>query len=341
MPDINALLANPIAIPIIAGGFAVIIVALLGSLLVLAAGGPKRKLRQRMATVGIIDAASVGLTTNGRDPAALRQKRIQERLQELEKGEKRKSKSIGAVFKSDLGQAGLKITLRKYLIIIGVLSAVLAGIGLFFLSQPLLALLIFVSVFFGASRGILRHLAKKRQAKFTAHFPNALDVVVRGVRSGLPIGECLAIIGRELPEPVAGEFRALVDGQKLGLTLDELMRRGMDRFPTQEYRFFAIVLQIQAQTGGNLGETLAGLAAVIRDRKKLRDKVVALSSEAKASASIIGCLPPVVAGLVSIMNPEYPLPLIQTTIGNFLLGGAALWMTMGVLVMKKMINFKI
>jgi tight adherence protein B len=157
----------------------------------------------------------------------------------------------------------------------------------------------------------------------------------------LPVSECVSIVGREVPDPVGAEFRMMVEGQRVGMTLNEIMSRGLERMPTPEYKFFAIVLQIQQQTGGNLAETLSGLSNVIRERKQLRMKIKAMSSEAKASASIIGSLPIIVAVLVSIISPDYLVPLFQTRTGNYMLLGCFLYMGIGVAVMAKMINFKI
>nr|WP_246152159.1 type II secretion system F family protein [Roseospira navarrensis] len=187
---------------------------------------------------------------------------------------------------------------------------------------------------------VLKFIARRRQNKFTSEFPNAIDVLVRGVQSGLPVSECLAIVSREVPEPVGGEFRMLLEGQKVGMALNDIMQRGLERMPTPEYKFFAIVLQIQQQTGGNLAETLANLSTVIRDRKQMRNKVKALASEAKASAWIIGSLPFAVAILVSIMSPTYLVPLFETRAGHYILVGCFVWMGTGVAIMAKMINFR-
>lgn len=194
---------------------------------------------------------------------------------------------------------------------------------------------------FGFPKLVLMLLGRSRKKKFTAHFATAVDVIVRGIKSGLPVGECLSIIGRESPEPVGEEFRLLIEGQKIGISLDELLNRGLERMPTPEFKFFAIVLLIQKQTGGNLATTLAGLSEVLRERKKMKDKVQALSSEAKSSAMIIGSLPFLVSGGMYGMNPEYMSLLFTTTVGNVLLGAGLTWMAIGVSVMTKMINFDI
>ena len=181
---------------------------------------------------------------------------------------------------------------------------------------------------------------KRRQGKFLQEFANSIDVIVRGVKSGLPLPECLAIIARESPQPVAEEFTELVEQQRVGVPLGEAFERMMGRLPLPEVRFFAIVLAIQQQAGGNLSEALGNLSGVLRDRKRLQAKVRALSAEAKASAAVLGAMPFVVMILVYITTPSYIALLWTTRMGQFLLVVAGFWMMCGVLIMRKMINFK-
>ena len=163
---------------------------------------------------------------------------------------------------------------------------------------------------------------------------------MRGVRSGLPVAECLNIVSREIPDPVGDEFSRMVEGQKIGLTVPELLLRGLERMPTKEYKFFAVVIQIQQETGGNLADTLENLSTVLRERKQMRDKAVALASEATASASIIGALPILVGGALALLSWEYMEVLFTTDTGQLLIGGGLAWMALGILVMRNMINFK-
>lgn len=318
--------------------------ALLMAGLVAVAGRPQRRLRKRMETLGLGRKGGGGAGKRAlgmrNDPAAVRQKRIQEKLQELEESKQKRSSRRNQI-RADLLQAGLDIDYRKYLSAM-VFTGIMSGCLLFLIGlHPVLAALLGLVTAFGLPKVVLKAMAALRQKRFTAEFANGVDVLVRGIRSGLPVGECLAIIGRELPDPVGQEFRLLVEGQKLGMTLDELMRRALERFPTPEYRFFAIVLQIQQQTGGNLADTLDGLSSVLRDRKKMRDKVRALSSEARSSAIIIGSLPFLVSGIVYVMNPEYISLLFTDRLGNYMLAGGLVWMAIGVAIMVKMVNFKI
>jgi tight adherence protein B len=186
----------------------------------------------------------------------------------------------------------------------------------------------------------LGFLRARREKKFTGEFANAIDVIVRSVKSGLPTTEALKIVSKEMPEPVASEFSTLVEGLKVGVTLEQGLKRMFDNMPTPEVNFFAIVMTIQQKSGGNLSEALGNLAGVLRDRKRLQGKIKAMSSEAKASAAIIGSLPPSVMGLVYMTTPDYIGLLFSEHVGNLMLGGCVLWMLTGIAVMKKMISFK-
>lgn len=193
---------------------------------------------------------------------------------------------------------------------------------------------------FGLPRFYLNRCIKKRTTKFTNEFANAVDLIVRGIKAGLPLNECLQIIARESPAPICTEFREVVDQQRMGVTMAESLDRLAMRMPITEVRFFAIVIAIQQQAGGNLSEALGNLSGVLRDRAKLAMKVQAMSAEAKAGAMVLGSLPPAVAIMISFLSPKYLVPLFNTTLGNFVLLMGLLWMGLGVLMMKKMINFK-
>lgn len=184
-------------------------------------------------------------------------------------------------------------------------------------------------------------IAKSRIKKFTEAFPDAMDIVVRGIKSGLPVHDSLRVIGKEAPEPLASQFNRLVESIGMGMTIDQALDKMHAEMPTPEVRFFAIVLAIQAKTGGNLAEALGNLSTVIRSRKLMREKVKALSAEAVASAAIIGCLPPAVAILIFITAPDYMGPLFTDPRGRVMLMIGAFWMSLGVLSMRKMINFRL
>ncbi|SDE56833.1 tight adherence protein B [Rhodospira trueperi] len=309
---------------------------------------PRRRIRRRMDGLGLQRAGGGslgggglmrGLGSGGGD-SQVRQKRIQEKLRELERDKANRARRRNNL-KLSLLRAGVNMTPGAYVTATIMAGIVSAGAALLFGLQPIVAGGIGLTVALGLPRMVLKFLAGRRQKAFTAEFPNAIDVLVRGVQSGLPVSECVSIVGREVPDPVGAEFRMMVEGQRVGMTLTEIMSRGLERMPTPEYKFFAIVLQIQQQTGGNLAETLSGLSNVIRERKQLRSKIKAMSSEAKTSAGIIGALPIIVAVLVSIVAPDYLAPLFETRTGNLILFGCLAYMGLGVAVMAKMINFKL
>jgi tight adherence protein B len=192
---------------------------------------------------------------------------------------------------------------------------------------------------FGLPSFMLARLRKRRINKFVAEFPNAIDIIVRGVRAGLPLGDCMRIIAAEAAEPVRGEFRLIAETQAMGLSLTEAVDRVAQRIPVTETNFFAIVISIQAKAGGNLSEALGNLSRVLRERKKMKGKIGAMSMEAKASAAIIGAVPFVVVGLLYASSPTYISLLWTTTHGKIVSGIALAWMGIGIAMMKKMISF--
>lgn len=294
---------------------------------------PRILRRRRLAAIGVLEGGRHSEKADSR-----RQKRIQEKVKQLE--EKGKKEGWGDRIRLQMLQAGIEAPLSGY-IVASAIGAVFLPLLYFLTGLPLPgAAAAFLIGGLGLPSWTLKILAKKRQKRFVQQFADAIDVVVRGIKSGLPIGECFNVIAREFEDPVSTEFRMIIEGQKLGISTEELMRRGIERVPTAEYKFFAIVLQIQKQTGGNLAETLSNLSNVIRERKKMKDKVQAMSSEAKSSAGIIGSLPFAVGGILSVVNPDYLMVLFTETAGHFLLGFGAVWMGLGVFVMSKMIHFE-
>jgi tight adherence protein B len=268
-----------------------------------------------------------------------RRRQVADTLKELEERQKKREK---VSLRLRLQRAGLSIEPRVFWIA-SIICGVVVGVGVWASAPNLPTVVALFGAFvgtFGLPRWFLARLTKRRQYKFTDEFANAIDVIVRGVKSGLPLVECLNIIARESPQPISGEFTELVEQQRVGVPLAEAFDRMMLRMPLPEVRFFAIVLAIQQQAGGNLSEALGNLSGVLRDRKRLQAKVRALSAEAKASAAVLGALPFVVMILVYITTPSYIALLWSTKVGQFLLAAAGFWMTCGILVMKKMINFK-
>lgn len=266
-----------------------------------------------------------------------RKKSVADTLKEMD--ERHKAKKITMALR--LERAGLKQTPRDFYILSATLGIILGGLSFNIFELPIGATV--VAVFlgaFGIPRWVLSKLTKRRQAKFLSHLANAIDVVVRGVKSGLPLNECLQVIARESPDPLGGEFRSVVEQQRLGVTLADALERMYERMPLAEVRFLTIVIAIQQQAGGNLSEALGNLSGVLRDRYMLAMKVKALSAEAKASAMVLASLPPGVMFMIFMTSPAYMTPLFTTTPGRFMVALGAVWMMMGVLVMKKMINFK-
>ncbi|NQU56232.1 MAG: type II secretion system F family protein [Rhodospirillales bacterium] len=294
---------------------------------------PKMLLRKRMNQIGIIGDGGASDKAEGR-----RQRRIQEKVKQLESQGDKKGFIDG--IQASLLQADLDIGPGTYLIFslaIGVVAALVALVS----SAPLWAAIpAFIFGGFLLPKYVIGSIAKSRKKKFTKHFADALDLIVRGIRSGLPINECFSVVAREFDAPLGEEFRLLVEGQNLGLTLDDLMKKGIERLPTAEYKFFAIVTQIQRQTGGNLADTLSNLSEVLRQRKRMREKAQAMAAEAKASSGIIGSLPFGVSALLSVVNPDYLMLLFTTDTGNYMVMGGLFWMFLGTMVMKNMIDFE-
>jgi tight adherence protein B len=240
-----------------------------------------------------------------------------------------------------LEQAGFpNATARGFWIVCVVMGVTVAALCLLWGQSWVVTGMAVLVVAFGLPRWVLGFLTNRRKKKFTAEFANAIDVIVRSVRSGLPTNEALRIVAKESPDPVGSEFKRLVEGMKVGVTLEQGVKKMHESMPTAETAFFGIVMTIQAKSGGNLSEALSNLAAVLRDRKRLEGKIKAMSSEAKASAGIIGSLPPAVMLLVYLTTPAYIALLFTERMGNLMLAGAGLWMSIGVFVMRKMINFK-
>lgn len=271
------------------------------------------------------------------EPLQMRRQQVQDTIKEIEAKQKKKKR---ATIRTQLLRAGLDIGPRTYYIFC-LLSGLIGGFIVFVLvSAPIFALLAAFACTFGLPRWLLARRIKSRQAKFLAEFANAIDVIVRGIKSGLPLADCMEIIAVEAPEPVRSEFIALIEQQKAGVPLSKAFERLYERIPLQEVSFFAIVVAIQAQTGGNLAEALSNLTNVLRERYRLKAKVKTYSAEAKASAMIIGALPPLVMGTVYLTSPDYISLLWTEEVGKIVLVACGIWMLIGVFVMRKMINFE-
>ena len=310
-------------------------VALGGAVFALSGGNDNAK--KRVAAVARTDGRARGKAITPQQDAAARRKNVAVMLKDLEKNRHQEKPTL----RRRLEQAGLfQTTPRSYWIASALLGAGIAFACFVSGQKPLVIGLAAFAAGFGFPRWVLSFLAARRRKKFTGYFATAIDVIVRSVRSGLPVNEAMRIVARESPEPVRSEFHKLVEGLKVGVTLEQGLARMRDSMPTSEVAFFSIVMNIQGKAGGNLSEALGNLAAVLRDRKRLEGKIKAMSSEAKASAGIIGSLPVAVMGLVYLTTPGYIGVLFTTRTGNLLLAGCVFWMSIGVMVMRKMINFK-
>jgi len=265
-----------------------------------------------------------------------RRKQLLKSLKEQERQQRKAQLTLG----SRLQQAGLSLTVTNFYIISGVFGVVIALVVMLLHLNIVIALCAGFVAAGGIPRWVVGFLAKRRTKAFTEAFADAIDVITRGIKSGLPVHDCLRIISHESPAPLGPEFQRLVENLSVGLTMDQAMAQMYERMPTSELRFFSIVLAIQQKTGGNLAEALGNLSAVLRARKMMREKIKAMSSEAKASAMIIGSLPPAVVLLISVTAPSYMAIMFSDRRGQMMLGGGVFWMCLGIFVMRKMINFK-
>ena len=269
-----------------------------------------------------------------------RRKRIQERLKALEQEQRGKSLARSRV-RVMLQQSGLGISMRQF-VLLSILSGVVFALVFWVLGSPWYALLLIIfAAIFGFPRWLLAFLIRRRRRAFILQFPDALDVMVRGVRAGLPLMDCLHIVAREGQEPVKSEFDTIARSLSVGITLPQALDLLHDRLPLPEVNFFAVVISMQQQTGGNLSEAISNLSNVLRERRRMRQKVVALSQEAKYSAGIIGALPFLIMVMMYVISPGYLLPLFETTLGNIALLVALAWMGVGALVMRTMISFDV
>nr|WP_298683458.1 type II secretion system F family protein [uncultured Dongia sp.] len=300
-------------------------------------GAPRARMKKRIAAV-------VGTGTNlaetkgtGKDhQLSGRKKQVAAKLKEAEALSQRRR---GARLRETLIHAGLTISPRRFVLIAAANGLFFVFLAWLFGVTPLLWLIVLPIGMFGVPKLVLNFLIKRRKHKFTTYFADAIDIIVRGVRSGLTVGECLNIVAREMPVPVGPEFTLVNEGIRLGMTMGDVLQRLSDRVPTPEVRFFTIVLITQQMTGGNLAETLSKLSDVLRARKRMRDKVTAMSSEAKASAAIIGSLPFILSGALAVLQPKLISLLFTTSTGNLWIGIGIAMMLVGSLVMRQMINF--
>lgn len=304
----------------------------------------ERNVEKRLDTVkrSETDRSLVKASRDRAAEAAKRRKSVQDSLKELDTKQRSKDVNIKRPpLKVQIRQAGLTTTMERFYV-----YSVLAGLALtavaFVAGAPTIALPFVLLVgALGLPRWYVGFLRGRRVKAFLNEFPNALDIIVRAIKSGLPLNDGIRLIANESPEPVRGEFRRIVESQQIGMSIPDATLRMPETMPCAEASFFGIVIQIQQQAGGNLSEALGNLSRVLRDRKKMKAKVQALSMEAKASAAIIGALPFIVAFLVYLSSPNYIMPLFTTSTGHLILVISGVWMSIGIFVMRKMMNFEV
>jgi tight adherence protein B len=292
----------------------------------------ERKTEQRMQSI----AGPTQVTRVARGPQKSRRDAIESSLKELDERQK-KSRSVPLSVR--IARAGLSWSKRQFAVISAAIGLAMFAAGLFLGAGLIASATLGFAGAFGVPRWLLSYLRKRREARFLDHFPDAVDVIVRGIKAGLPLLDCIKMITSEAPEPIKSEFRLILETQAVGMPLGEACGKLYERTPLPEANFFGIVVAIQQKSGGNLSEALGNLSKVLRDRKKMKAKIQSMSQEAKASAAIIGALPIAVMTLVYLTSPNYILLLFTHSVGHIMLAGSAIWMFSGVLVMKKMINF--
>ncbi|MCB1479155.1 MAG: type II secretion system F family protein [Rhodobiaceae bacterium] len=284
-----------------------------------------------------ISTRSAAAVAGGRERDGVKRKRqVEETIKDIEqRSRKKKKRDLKMVIRG----AGLSWSVKKFWVI-SVIIGVVATAGSYIAGAPFAVTVACLFIFtLGFPRWLLKFLTARRERAFLNEFANSVDVIVRGVKAGLPLGDCLRMVAQESVDPVRSEFRHIIETQALGVPLGDAVARMYDRMPLAEVSFFVIVITIQQKTGGNLSDTLSNLSKVLRDRKKMKGKIVAMSQEAKSSAAIIGSLPLIVMGLISLTTPSYISLLWTEQLGQLMLMGCAFWMFCGVMIMRKMINF--
>jgi tight adherence protein B len=293
---------------------------------------------EKEAEKRLLSVAKPGLANAKVNARAVKTRReqVEATLKDLEE---RRKKSSSPPLSIRLTQAGLTWSKQQFYIVSAVFGAFVFGGAMLIDAGLIPAALLAFAAGFGLPRWALSYLKKRRETKFLDQFPDAIDVVVRGIKAGLPLGDSLRALATDAPEPILTEFRHILETQAVGVSLGDACSRLFERMPLPEANFFAIVISIQQKSGGNLSEALGNLSKVLRDRKKMKGKIKAMSTEAKASAAIIGALPIAVMAIVYITSPDYITLLWTERLGQLMLAGSAVWMLMGIMVMRKMINF--
>lgn len=320
-------------------GVSILLVLVVTGMIAFLMGNSKSAQKKRMMTV-IRGANAAAAGSKKKSPDDMRRDAIARKLQNAAGGEQTEEKKKKSLSESIM-LAGLEITTKQFWLYSLGLSVVLTVLVILWGKGPFVIIMTAIIGFLGVPRLVLRHMAKKRQKKFMADFADVLESMVRLLKAGMPVSEAIKMVGREYTGPIGEEMSRIFDQQKIGVSLPDAMLSCARRIPLTEVAMVATAISIQAQTGSSLSEVFENLSRLIRARMKLRRKVQAVSSEAKSSALIIGCLPVFVASGMYAMNPEYMGLLFTTSTGKMLLTGAIFWMSCGILTMRQMINFKV
>jgi tight adherence protein B len=319
--------------------FVLVMSGMLGMLWVIfdACFADRLALRRRLELTGSFEPRTTG--AGGVVNEHRRKQSIEKALSEMARRERSKQRAK-LTLRMRLNQADLTWSVASFYA-----RAIAAGALAMLVFWFVLGFSLFVAIPVGVLAGFIalnfyvKTQRARRTKKFLEEFPNAIDIVTRGVKTGLPLGDCIKAIASEGQEPVKSEFRRIVEDMAVGLTLPHALVRFTHRMPIMEANFFAVVLSIQSDLGGNLSEALANLSRVLRERKMMKEKIKAFSSEAKASGAIIAAMPVGVGGILSLTSPDYIGMLYSEFIGNLVLAGCVVWMAAGVVVMRNMIRF--
>ncbi|MGV8833566.1 MAG: type II secretion system F family protein [Devosia sp.] len=320
--------------PILIALLAMVVVGAIGFALVPSAIGDGRA-EQRLKSF----QGDIRVNRLEQDASRVRDQRRKDLQQTLKSQTAALNQKKRVSLKAMLFQAGMTIKPAAF-----IRNSIIFGLAILVLLIVLQVPIFFAPVFALAGGYLLPRIyvnrkRRKYQDKFLDELPNAVEAIVRGVKTGLPLNDSIRVVAKDAKEPVRSEFARVLDQQSVGMSITEAVTVLLDRVPLAEVNFFVVVITVQQQAGGNLSEALGNLAKVLRNRKKMKQKIKAMSSEAKASAGIIGSLPFFVAILVSITSPTYLAPLFTTTIGNIWLGIGVLMLSAGVFVMSKMVKF--
>jgi tight adherence protein B len=335
---LNALLSQNDFLPLAFGGGMFVAALMLLIMLTFALANDQKRIRRRLARIGLGPAVA---HAGGANMPSLRRDTTDSSFAGFDRLLKHFIPHP-AKFRERLAGTGWRISIGEYVLACVLVGAIGFGIRLFYTNMPMWG-----AVLLGASSGLwiphrfVNHMIKRRRNRFILLLPEAIDLIVRGLRSGLPITESMKVVGQEIPDPVGMEFRHIIESCSIGQTLEQALWAVAERVGVPEFRFFAISLTVQQETGGNLTETLDNLADVLRRRKQVKLKIRALTGEARASAAILGALPVVMFGALLLVRPEYGMVLVNTSQGRiFLVTGACLIIT-GITIMIRMTKFEI